>query len=405
MTNALTVSEILERGVFIEWFEGIALVRELAQRLSGDSEPSSLPDLDQIAVSPDGGIVVLGRAAIDDPVRRFGQLLQAVLSQSEPPVQLRLLISQATAPGPVFSSIREYDRALEFFDRPNRSAALQALFARAAAAPAPVERKKPATVESIAPLPAAKAAKADTPAREPKPASGRTLRLVAVAGALVLVSVVVVLYARAAGTVPQAIHVSDAALEVSDTLGSAITSGLSAVSEQVGLGRLVFGSETTATPAATAGADVKATVTRQRTPMRPNTAQVTRLDLERAPLVDAAGFGPALEPRGEDLEAEAPPTEADPATYSLGSEGVSPPVGVGPQLPRQVPTGSDPSTLGQIELIIRADGTVESAKLVGSPRHVVDSMLLSALKTWEFQPAMKDGRPVRYRKTVWLASQ
>ena len=39
MSNAFTVSEILARGVFIEWFEGIALVRELAQRQSGNSEP------------------------------------------------------------------------------------------------------------------------------------------------------------------------------------------------------------------------------------------------------------------------------------------------------------------------------------------------------------------------------
>jgi hypothetical protein len=32
-------------------------------------------------------------------------------------------------------------------------------------------------------------------------------------------------------------------------------------------------------------------------------------------------------------------------------------------------------------------------------------MWLSAIKAWQFQPAMKDGRPVRYLKTVWIAPQ
>jgi hypothetical protein len=33
---------------------------------------------------------------------------------------------------------------------------------------------------------------------------------------------------------------------------------------------------------------------------------------------------------------------------------------------------------------------------------MVLTMSLSAAKTWRFQPAIKDGQPVRYRKTVWL---
>jgi hypothetical protein len=96
--------------------------------------------------------------------------------------------------------------------------------------------------------------------------------------------------------------------------------------------------------------------------------------------------------------------EEDPRTYALDSEGVSPPVGLRPQLPRELPAGVDAATIGRMELIILPDGTVESAKLIGQPRSVVDSMLLSAAKAWEFQPAIKDGRPVRYRKTVWIAS-
>jgi hypothetical protein len=403
MTNAFTVSEILARGVFIEWPEGVALVREMAQRLSGDSEPSSLPDLDQIAVSPAGGIVVLGRTAVDDPVRRFGQLLQAVLSQSEPPVQLRLLMSQATAPEPVFSSIREYDRALEFFDRPNRSVVLQGLFARAAAAPPPAERVKPARVEAIAPVPASVAS---PPPREKAPGGRRTVRLVAVAVAFAGACGAGVWYGRAAGVLPDSQLVKDTALEVSDTLGSAITTGLSVVSEQVGLGRLVYGNEMS--PAAPAALEAGTTQERPRAsrtaPPVPGVVGVTLLDLDAVALVNAAAVLPPTSWFGvHPVEAE-PTLADDPGTYSLESTGVSPPVGLRPQLPRELPVGAEREAMGRIELIILPDGTVESARLIGPPRSVVDSMLVSAAKAWEFQPAMKDGRPVRYRQTVWVAS-
>ena len=76
-----------------------------------------------------------------------------------------------------------------------------------------------------------------------------------------------------------------------------------------------------------------------------------------------------------------------------------------PQLPRQLPPDVDPNQLGEMELVIALDGNVESAKLVKAPRNVHDSMLLSAAKAWQFRPAMKDGTPVRYRKTVWIAAR
>jgi hypothetical protein len=78
-------------------------------------------------------------------------------------------------------------------------------------------------------------------------------------------------------------------------------------------------------------------------------------------------------------------------------------VGVRPQLPRQLPSNVDRDTLGRIDLIIAEDGTVESVQLLGNRHTVRESMMLSAAKAWEFKPALKDGRPVKYRKTVWMA--
>ena len=78
------------------------------------------------------------------------------------------------------------------------------------------------------------------------------------------------------------------------------------------------------------------------------------------------------------------------------------PVGLRPQLPQTLPAGVRAEELTRIELIILTDGTVESVKLLDPPRTVHASMLLSAAKAWEFEPAKRNGVPVKYRKTVWV---
>jgi hypothetical protein len=33
---------------------------------------------------------------------------------------------------------------------------------------------------------------------------------------------------------------------------------------------------------------------------------------------------------------------------------------------------------------------------------MIATMTLSAAKNWRFQPAVKDGQPVKYRRTIWV---
>jgi TonB family protein len=91
--------------------------------------------------------------------------------------------------------------------------------------------------------------------------------------------------------------------------------------------------------------------------------------------------------------------------YSAGSNGVEPPIGIRPQLARELPTALKPEDLARVELVIGTDGSIESARLLDPPRNVIDSLVVSAAKAWSFEPAMKDGHPVRYRKTVWVRSR
>jgi hypothetical protein len=67
-----------------------------------------------------------------------------------------------------------------------------------------------------------------------------------------------------------------------------------------------------------------------------------------------------------------------------------------------VATGAAPL---QLELLVSADGAVERARFLVPPRRMTDMMLLSNAKTWTFNPALKDGRPVRSRVVLsWLVA-
>ena len=151
MTMPLRLSDILARGVVTEWYEAVALVRAVADRVLERPGAHSVPELYDIELAASGDVSVTGGLSIDEPVRRLGQLLQATLVQSEPPVQLRLLVSQATAPVSTFGSIREFQEALGYFERPDRQSVLQQLYSRAGVARATETLSVP-TIDMIAPL-------------------------------------------------------------------------------------------------------------------------------------------------------------------------------------------------------------------------------------------------------------
>ena len=65
------------------------------------------------------------------------------------------------------------------------------------------------------------------------------------------------------------------------------------------------------------------------------------------------------------------------------------------QIPWQWPGGA--SRTEMLEVVISQRGEVERIKLLSPPRRMVDVMALSAAKMWTFDPALKDGAPVRYR--------
>jgi hypothetical protein len=413
MSDSVTLSNVLGSQVLIQWYEAVALVREVADRLLNGSSERAIPELQQIRLSPVGHVEILGAIPTNEPVRRMGQLLQALLAHADAPVQLRLVITQATAPTPPYQSIREYSDALGFFERPERSTVLQSLASRVTAATASVEAERPITLDSIAPLPAKPKQEEQKPQPGVKRSRSRAWAFALVAGVILAVSAAGVWYARKQGIGPQNREEATAlANKASDAVGTAILSGASAVTETLGLGRIVPANE--ATSPAEVAPDPAPTSTTTRKASQPkhedaptNTEPPPALiafDLEPAPIPTPASSGSPVPIATTDSSAGVPQSQGDETIYSVETPSIVPPVGVRPKLARQLPPDFDPSRLGRVELIIGTDGSVESAKLLGPPRTVNDGLFLSVAKAWSFQPALKSGVPVRYRKTIWVAS-
>ena len=53
-----------------------------------------------------------------------------------------------------------------------------------------------------------------------------------------------------------------------------------------------------------------------------------------------------------------------------------------------------------LEVVISETGRVEQVRLRSEPQRLTDVQLLSSAKTWEFEPASRDGSPVRYRTVI-----
>ena len=56
--------------------------------------------------------------------------------------------------------------------------------------------------------------------------------------------------------------------------------------------------------------------------------------------------------------------------------------------------------IGMVEVVVSEYGKVERARLISNPSNVLDSMLLSAVKAWQFTPATRYEQAVRYRQVM-----
>jgi hypothetical protein len=85
--------------------------------------------------------------------------------------------------------------------------------------------------------------------------------------------------------------------------------------------------------------------------------------------------------------------------YSANDAGIEPPRLRSAEIPELLIAGFEKRT-NQVELVISERGEVQQAHMIGPPQRMPDVMLLSRVKELLFDPAIRNGVPVRYRLTL-----
>jgi TonB family protein len=93
-------------------------------------------------------------------------------------------------------------------------------------------------------------------------------------------------------------------------------------------------------------------------------------------------------------------TKMSPVLYGMLDTEVTPPVVIQQAVPPwtfapQLKTGVFTGTL---ELVVDERGAVESVKLVEPVWAPYDAALLEAAKGWRYEPALKEGKPVKFKR-------
>lgn len=154
---ALSIADLLDNHVRLEWHEAVAIAQHLCRRMVQDPAASvhhSLVEPWNVEITNSGGINVLPGGSSSDPlVKQVGRVLLALLQDSIAPAELRLVASQASFEVPVYASVEELSAALRHFERPGGLDAIRAAFnrgleAKLSGVPAPA-RAAPAVAPQV----------------------------------------------------------------------------------------------------------------------------------------------------------------------------------------------------------------------------------------------------------------
>jgi len=423
----VTLADLRARNVQPAWQEAVAVVQELVQTVT--STGGSLPDLEHVALIPNGDVVALpGSLAPDEPVRQAALMLQMLVEGAATPPELAQFIERNLSEPRQSATLVDFARNLSFYERPGRRADIERLVDRAMAAgqnmraEEELRRLKERTAES-ADRKLEETVFSDTVAMTRR----RRPTFLALAGIAVAVLLLVGgLWWWQRARTPQA---PVAAATAEGEQGAQGAQGATGAQGETGAEGApgATGAQGAATPASEpslidrAAATVKSAVDKMmgnpetpapvaaappppppappKTMGKPAPPKPVR---ELAPVMSTATVAPpasAAEPPTPVILA-APPV--DDSVYSPADAAVIPPVLVRPVLPKEPPRGVTEEQIGTVDLVVDEQGDVESVRLTSPFNRYQERMLVSAAKMWKFRPAFKDGHPVRYRARVRL---
>jgi hypothetical protein len=423
-TGALTLADLNLLQVPLSWPEAVAVVLEFLDRVPAQAP---LPDPAVVALSPIGELRAFSRATLSgSPVKQSAELLRRLIGDATAPAALRELIDQNGGEPPTHTSVPDFAHALAYFERPNRRAEVAAVYARArtifdkAAADEELERLRARAVHDL------KAPSAGVSTGWRWPTRQQVLHGAFVAGLCVVIAASSVALVRVAvAPVPSRADAATPPLEVEVPLIARTPASIAAAaknpSEMVGaasasIRKLIDrGLEATGLsktgPAPEPESATAETPTSARRSRRRAAQSATNASQADAPAAPGAGGNLARGQWTVSVQEVTSPAglaefvavstgeadEGDTPVYTRADAEVDPAVLVRPQMP-SVPEELDDSDGASVfDLLIDQYGHVEQVRLVSPANRFRDRILVSAAKAWQFQPATRDGQPVRYR--------
>jgi len=451
-SDGITVSYLLSAGISFEWQDVVALVQELGAQLK-DAKPSgNLVALDAITLEADGRLRVKLDTGTVPIVSSLGHVLQQLLIDQPSPANLRLLALQANSDASSFGSVEDLRSALAKFERPGRRKTIAGLYERAQAIRRPIPiQAVPAKIERVPETPAP-AIVHEPPEKQTKkrPPPARQWRIAGIVLGTVAVAVTAMVFVIRGRSEPvsapqaavdrllQAVPDGDVSEppsnnglpgEHSERLASAGKSAPRAVDSPVRLPAPAAASPAAGAPALGESASVAeaAPTIRQQaaSPISGNAEEEFRraqaLFDKKEYLAAAAAFQRVIAlvsnqeptPSSSILRSTANDMAAlsragllstgDARVYTTLDKGVVEPVPLGQYFPEEPGPGAVPGEPSTLELLIDTRGIVESVRLRNPLNRYRDKWWLPASKTWRFQPAMKDGHPVKFLKRIMIS--
>lgn len=426
----ITVADLRAQHLLHLWHEAVAIVQELAECLGRQGPAAHVPDLEHVAVEANGELTILpGGPSLGPPVQQLARTLDILLDGTSAPPELRCLVSENTGETPKHGSIEEFARALATFERSGRRNDIVSIAARKPNAAvqsrmeSELERLRTKTRES------AQTRATETRASRSDTGPRRWRRPVAVAVFVLVVGTAlpgVLLWRHPERRVATSSALQSLVARGEGVLTRLVRSGLTAISGPSTVESPLEGSDAPAVESPPASDPTR------RSPDAPRSASVGGGQAQRR----SGGSMRRAPPPASDREPPArPPLAFGPVTDGQEASGAA-----GPDAGRQatpdpwalsraapaidsasnIYSASDPLVVpavmrrlylasvaseggtgrsGEIEIVISETGAVERVRLI-SIHHFKARMLLAAAKVWKFQPALKDGRSVKYRLRV-----
>lgn len=382
-SRGVDLEQLVGQDTPLFWFEAVAIVRELCDVLLAARRTGAAAGLEprDVTITAAGGVDVRSGAATGLPaVADVAHILLTLLGEAQTlPVQLRLLALQEVSPTRRDTTLAAWSGTLAAFERPGRQRTIQDVYERFMQLPA---RDGDTPVKELA-----------RPARERKDRHrwwrSRRVRQAAVSVVLLVAAGIAAVWLWPL-VAPMLSGTGSSSKQKADAGPAPQSLSAAAVERIREVARRIWLAAEPGPPAAAPDVAPDANSAPAPTPA------------EVASLPAAA---PAPELRAPDAPAAAMPASAEQAVFSAGDASVVPPILLRPRLPMNPRPGVRAEVLPQVEILVSPAGEVESVKLLTQPAGVIPTMMLSAIKTWRFEPATRDGRPVRYRLLMRLTNQ